>query len=356
MKKRLAFCYLLCGLCFSASRSGAQDIHFSQFYETAILRNPALTGIFSGDYKLGVNYRTQWTDLSVPFQTALVSGETRILVNRDLADYVSFGIVATYDKAGSINFTSMQVYPAINYNKALEDVHNSYLSVGFAGGYEQRSVDESKMTFSSQYVGGNYSSLNPSGENMTFTPIHNYDLSAGVSLNSSLGTHNRINYYLGLAAYHITRPSETFQGEDEFIRLNTKWEANFGFKYSITEQYALTVHFNYSNQAPYQEIIGGGFLSWRSMNDVMVYNNFTLYLGLFYRLHDAIIPTVKFDYHNYSVTFSYDDNTSTLKPASTGVGGYEISLFMRGWYKKNINLTDAVRCPRFEETDNSAFQ
>ena len=28
--------------------SNAQDIHFSQFYENAILRNPALTGIFSG--------------------------------------------------------------------------------------------------------------------------------------------------------------------------------------------------------------------------------------------------------------------------------------------------------------------
>src|SRR6202012_1123067 len=111
--------------------ANAQDIHFSQFYENAILQNPALTGIFSGDYKVGVDCRTQWTDLSVPFETAVVSAETRVLVNRELADYVSFGVVATYDKAGIIDFTSIQVYPAINYNKALEDKHNSYLSVGF---------------------------------------------------------------------------------------------------------------------------------------------------------------------------------------------------------------------------------
>lgn len=355
MKKRLFSSCVLYVLCFTATRSAAQDIHFSQFYETAILRNPALTGIFSGDYKVGVNYRTQWTDLSVPFETALVSAETRILVNKDNADYVSFGLVSTYDKAGAINFTSIQVCPAINYNKFLDDVHRSYLSVGFMGGYEQRSVDQSKMTFSSQYVGGNYSPLNPSGENEVFTPVHNFDLSAGVSLNSSFGEHNRINYYLGAAAYHITKPSETFQGENAFIRLNTKWEADAGFKYSITQQYALTMHFNYSNQAPYQETIGGGFISWKSMNSVMAYNNFTLYLGLFYRLHDAIIPTVKFDYHNYSITFSYDDNNSSLKPASTGVGGYEISLFMRGSYKKTRNAADAVRCPRFEDVDNSAF-
>ena len=191
---------------------------------------------------------------------------------------------------------------------------------------------------------------------MTFTPNQNYDLSAGVSLNSSIGSNNRVNYYIGGAAYHITKPSESFEGEDEFIRLNTKWEADFGFKYSITEQYAVTMHFNYSNQAPYQETIGGGFVSWKNINNAIPSNNFTLYLGLFYRLQDAIIPTFKFDYQSYSVTFSYDVNNSSLKAASSGVGGYEISLFMRGNYKKNKNAADAVRCPRFEETDNSAFQ
>jgi type IX secretion system PorP/SprF family membrane protein len=356
MKRYFSLILIMCVLGIGVQKTNAQDIHFSQFYENSILRNPALTGIFSGDYKFGVNMRTQWTQLSVPFQTALVSGETRILVNREVGDYVSFGIAATYDKAGSINFTSIQVYPAINYNKALEDKHNSYLSVGFAGGYEQRSVDMTKMTFSSQYVGGSYSAINPSGENTPFKDVQNYDLSAGVSLNSSIGHNNRMNYYLGAAVYHITKPSESFEGENEFIRLSTKWEGNLGFKYSITEQYALTMHFNYTSQAPYQETIGGGFLSWRSLNSIEAQNNFTLYVGVFYRLQDAIIPTVKVDYQNYSVTFSYDVNNSSLQPASTGVGGYEISLFMRGNYKKTKNETDQVRCPRFEETDNSAFQ
>ena len=59
------------------STTQAQDIHFSQFYENGILRNPALTGIFSGDYKAGVNYRTQWSSISVPFQTMLATAEDR---------------------------------------------------------------------------------------------------------------------------------------------------------------------------------------------------------------------------------------------------------------------------------------
>src|ERR1044071_1270168 len=140
MKKNLVLLSIL-GCSVIALQSAAQDIHFSQFYENAMIRNPALTGIFSGDYKAGVNYRQQWSNISVPFTTVLASAESRILVNRDVGDYLSYGVAMSYDKAGSINFQSMQVYPAINFNKAIEDNHNSYLSAGFTAGYIQRSVD-----------------------------------------------------------------------------------------------------------------------------------------------------------------------------------------------------------------------
>ena len=153
-------------------------------------------GIYSGDYKVGADYRNQWGSITAPFQTALISGEARIVVNREIGDYISFGLAASYDKAGSIDFTSVEVYPAINYNKALEDVHNTYLSVGLTGGYIARTVDMSKATFSSQYVGGNYSSSNPTGETAPFKSLTNYDVGAGVSINSSIGSSNKFNYYV----------------------------------------------------------------------------------------------------------------------------------------------------------------
>lgn len=326
--------------------SRAQDIHFSQFYENAILRNPGLTGIFSGDYKAGVNYRTQWSNISVPFTTAIASAETRISTNKEVGDYISFGVCATYDKAGSIDFTSMQVYPAINYNKSMEDIHNTYLSVGFTAGYIQRSVDMSKMTFSSQYAGG-FNPSNPSGENLTFKNVQNYDLGAGVSVNSSAGNNNQVNYYIGAAAYHVTQPNQTFKDQGQFIRLTTRWSGNLGVKYLIKDQYAVTFHFNYTKQSPYQEIIGGGLVSWKSIGQNVP--NFTLYAGAFFRVGDAIIPTIKMDYEAYSLTFSYDVNTSQLKPATNGYGGYEVSLYIRGEYKRAARATDATRCPGFED-------
>jgi len=326
----------------------AQDIHFSQFYENAILRNPGLTGIFSGDYKAGINYRRQWSSISAPYETVLASLETRINVNEDVADYLSFGLTSTYDRAGSINFNSLQVYPAINYNKSLEDAHQSYLSAGFTAGYVQRSVDPSKMTFSSQYFGGTFNPGAGSGENITNTKLSYLDLGAGVSFNSSIGEYNTINYYIGAAAFHINRPRAAFSESESFLRLDMKWNGNLGVHYQINEQIGLTTHMNYSRQGKYQEIIGGALVGWRNI-DPNMQTQFTIYAGMFCRVNDALIPTLKMDYKQYSFTVSYDVNTSSLKTASNGMGGMEISVYTRGYLTKGIWKQDKTKCPRFEQ-------
>ena len=244
MKNYLKLATVVCVSLISEGKALAQDIHFSQFYENAILRNPALTGIFSGDYKAGINYRSQWSNISVPFQTVLGSVESRISVNEDVGDFLSFGVTATYDKAGSISFNSLQVYPAINYNKSLEDRHQSYLSFGFTAGYVQRSVDPSKMTFASQYVGGSYSASNASGENIQNTKLGYLDLGAGVSFNSSIGEFNNVNYYIGASAFHVNKPKAAFSESESFLRMQMKWSGNMGVHAALNEQVGLTVHAN----------------------------------------------------------------------------------------------------------------
>lgn len=342
---KLAVATLLGGL--AGEQATAQDIHFSQFYENAILRNPALTGIFSGDYKAGVNYRSQWSNISVPFQTVLASAESRITVSEETGDNLSFGVTATYDKAGSIGFNSVQVYPAINYNKALEDRHQSYLSAGFTAGYVQRSFDPSRMTFSSQYQGGYFNAGNSSNEQITNSKNAYLDVGAGVSFNSSLGELNHINYYLGVAAYHLNKPKAAFSQNDAFLRMQTKWNGSLGVQYLVNTQVGITFHGNFSRQGTYQEIIGGGLVSWRNI-DANLNTVFVIYGGVFYRWKDAWIPTLKMDYKEYSFTISYDVNSSGLKTASNGMGGMEISVFSRGILNKGPWMQDKNKCPRFE--------
>jgi type IX secretion system PorP/SprF family membrane protein len=354
MKANVTKKSLLLGLMLAAGIGAkAQDIHFSQFYENSILRNPGLTGIFSGDYKAGVNYRTQWGNISNPFQTVIASAETRINISEETHDYLSFGLCTSYDQAGSIDFNSLQVTPAINYNKSLNDQRASYLSLGFAAGYIQRSINPSKMTTDDMYINGGFDPNAASGENMTSVQVKNFDVSAGLSFNSTIGDQGQVVYYIGASAFHITRPRQSFNPNESFIRLNPRFTGNVGIQARLTSNFGLVVHANYTNQQPYRETIFGAMLNWRGT--VKEAQRVAVYAGCFMRMQDAIIPTVRLDYQTYSFTMSYDVTTSSLKPSLNSKGGWEFSIYARGRYNRKNNPLDQMHCPKFEEAMQSEF-
>ncbi|MBS1781655.1 MAG: PorP/SprF family type IX secretion system membrane protein [Bacteroidetes bacterium] len=326
----------------------AQDVHFSQFYENAILRNPSLTGIFTGDYRVTVNYRNQWSSFATAFNTTLINAETKIPIRNDGGDVLSVGLCAYYDKAGTINFNSLATYLALNYSKALDDEHHTFLSVGLAGGYLQRSIDVSKMTFGNQYVAGNFNN-SVGSQNISNNHLYNFDVGAGVSVNSSIGSGNRTQYYIGIAGYHVQKPKQSFNDDGNFVRLNTRWTGSLGLSTALNESIHLVLHGYAQWQDPYQEIIGGGMLSFSS-RDIEKHTTLTLSAGCYYRWQDAIIPTLKLEYKNWGLVLSYDVNSSGKRMYINQAGGYEISLFSRGFFLRNKDSRDALICPRFEST------
>ncbi len=59
----------------------AQDLHFSQFFNSPLTTNPANTGFIpDGDYRLGINYRDQWSSImAVPYKTMSAFGDMQIM-------------------------------------------------------------------------------------------------------------------------------------------------------------------------------------------------------------------------------------------------------------------------------------
>ena len=55
----------------------AQDIHFSQFNETPVLLNPALS-CTAFDTRIIANYKNQWASVTTPFRTYGISIERAI--------------------------------------------------------------------------------------------------------------------------------------------------------------------------------------------------------------------------------------------------------------------------------------
>jgi type IX secretion system PorP/SprF family membrane protein len=328
-----------------ATKANAQaDIHFSQFYETSILRNPALTGIFSDDYKLGIYHRNQWSSVAHPYQTFLGTAESRVSLSRNSEDFFSFGLLSYVDKAGSVDQKITTFYPAVNYNKSINPDHNTFLSVGFTGGYMQYSFDPDKATFDNQYLNGLYDPHNPSLENLSNAKITMWDLGAGVNYNTSTGENNNVTYMVGVSGYHFTRPKFSYDANVD-LRQNIRWNGNFAVGTSVSQDIVLQGYVNYAMQGTYQEIMAGGLVNWTRMA-VRMKPELTLSLGAFYRYNDAVIPVFKVRYKNLAVATSYDVNVSGLKQASKMDGGFEFTMFLVGNYSYK-GIAKKTVCPKF---------
>src|SRR5829696_624925 len=113
----------------------AQDLHFSQFFNSPLSTNPANTGFIpDGDYRLGVNFRDQWSSImSVPYKTMSAFGDVQIMKNRDQTGWIGVGGLILRDVAGSGNLTSTKLYGSVAYHQMMG--YSSLLSMGFNVGY-----------------------------------------------------------------------------------------------------------------------------------------------------------------------------------------------------------------------------
>ena len=341
MKK--IFTLVLCGMVVITA--SAQDIHFSQFYETAILRNPALMGTYKGDYKVVAVYRSQWDAISKPFRTGMISGETRLPVKGQSGDYFTAGILTFFDRAGSIDLQTVGIYPSLSFSKYLSEESRTFITAGFTGGFIQRSFDPSKMTTNLQYESGRHNPILPTGESFSNNRLTNWDLGAGIAVNSA-AYEERLTYYAGISSYHFSSPKVSFDQNNTFARLDVKWNISGGGSYRLTDQYGIRAHLNYSRQGVYNEFILGGLLGWKRITNNEADPELSVYGGVFYRFNDAAIPTFKVDYKNLSITTSYDFTISSLRPANNGNGGFEISVMHSGLFNNEKYERSRTICPK----------
>ena len=109
MKKFLTKNLFACLVILFAVEAVAQDIHFSQFYETPLYRNPALAGIVSGDVRVQTVYRNQWNSIANAYKTSSLNAEYKMPIG-GADDYLTVAAQVFYDKAGTSNLTTTHFY------------------------------------------------------------------------------------------------------------------------------------------------------------------------------------------------------------------------------------------------------
>jgi type IX secretion system PorP/SprF family membrane protein len=320
--------------------ASAQDLNFSQFHELPLLRNPALAGIYTGDFRATSAFRSQWGSVTVPYTSQALSIEMKSGVSQTSDDYFSVGVQLVRDKSGDSKFGKTQILPMLAYHKSMSAERDSYLTMAFMGGIVQQRFDPSQLRFDDEFQNGIYTP-NSTSQVFTRTQLNYIDAAVGLSFSSETG--NGIKYYIGGALFHFTKPKVAFYQKDEIV-LNHKWIANGGFSLPLSETEHFIMYIDYFQQGRYSQGQGGILYRNEVWSDGDV-NGLTLTGGALMRWNDAVIPVVRLDYNKIAMGLSYDANLSKLRSASQLRGGFELTLSFKTALNINNSSLQKMKCP-----------
>lgn len=308
-----------------------QDIHFSQMRFSPLNLNPALAGV-ENKLQATVNYRNQWNSVAEPFETIGASFDFRFKEKSRANGFFAGGVNFFNDVAGNAKVTSTNANLNLAYHLYLN--RNSTLGLSIQGGFGQRGISPREGTWSTQFAGDGFNQDLASGENFDATNRTFFDAGAGMVYNfkSQSNASRRLSsreITAGVAAFHVNRPEQSFLtvGEDQ---LAVRWSAFVHGNYALkNSKLSLMPGIYYNRQGKFQELLGGTYL--RSVlsesSQVTGFKKETaLSFGLFYRLKDAFVTKLMFEYHTLALGLAYDFNVSKLTPASSGRGGAEVFL------------------------------
>ena len=95
MSGRLNLLLYLPLLLLAGGAARAQDLHFSQFFEAPLLRNPSLAGIFNGDVRVQMVYRDQWNSFTNAYRTGSLNAEYKMPIGKG-NDFITTGLHAAH--------------------------------------------------------------------------------------------------------------------------------------------------------------------------------------------------------------------------------------------------------------------
>lgn len=302
--------------------SSAQDIHYSQFYNSPLNINPGLTGIFNGDIRFLGNYRSQWyTDNLGRYMTFTAAADKKFYPkDRSKGNFWSGGLLFNYDLAGDSKLSVGHLGVSGSYTWQFST--NNFLSLGGLAGVSQRRFKLEDLMWDNQWDGFKRDPDRPSGENFESTSNFFVDLSAG--LNYRWQKSPRTKFDIGLGAFHLNQPDQSFIEDAVKDQLPIRLSTYAITSWRLARLFDLLVHANAQFQGPYDEVVIGAFgkvyLNQRKGAEL------ALSLGAGYRFGDAVIPKIAVDYGPWHGEFSFDINISDFDVATRGRGGPEFTL------------------------------
>ena len=319
-------------LVLAVNEAIAQSPVFSQYYSSGLYLNPALAGLEKDTY-FGMNYRSQWTNLSLPFNTfqfSFIQPITKPGARKK--HWGGVGLSFLNDVAGSNKeFTTQGLSLSLAYDLHLNRFGNNVIALAAQAGASQQRINYSSMRWSSQYstfTGFDESLPGETGlvNDNVFHPVFNAGLMWYYTNRQRSLSHYSTSVYNGIAVYNLIRSNGFY--------LNKKADASLLYKVhgGFISTWSRKVEISPNYLVQYQEgsfqINAGVYVGYSIINasPSAQTGNLKVLLGVWYRLQDAIIISTGLSNAIWNVGFSYDSNVFSLSKAFGYGSAYEISL------------------------------
>lgn len=317
----------------------AQDLHFSQFYNSPLNLNPALTGVYHQDKRFVANLRSQWSSVPVPFMTTSIAYDQKFLNDGRLGNNIlGGGLFLNYDKAGDAEMQTTQIGGSIAYTRQISKMH--FISGGFRLLMAQRRFDITKLTFDKQFVDGTFIPTANTGEDFSNFNYNYVDIGAGINWLFQIS--KRMKFHFGVSATHLNEPRATFFKNDD-IRQSQRWNLHLDAAIQLAQKVDLMPAAIFSMQGVQQERLFGTAIRYHL--DERFAREKSISVGTWYRMNDAAIASFGLNYPTWQAMISYDFNTSNFANATNGAGGVELSFIYTVTTVKP--MTDRKTCPIF---------
>ena len=303
------------------SRLDAQDLHYSQFYNSPQNINPALTGVFNGDHRIMVSMRDQWRFVPVPWFTLSAAYDRKLYVLKGDKHFLGVGASLNHDRQGDSKLN----LSTINLNGAYHRIINAQniISGGLVLGFSSRGFNNRLLTWDKQWDGEAFDSNLPTGESFSNLERINF-LETGLGLNYRYQKNSRTFADLGASAIHLLKPNSAFYNND-VADLPRRISLSGTGQIRLVQAFDLQLHVLHQIQGKYTETILGGlgkiYLSEKRGKE------FQLHFGMGYRTAQSFIPIMAVQFNNIYAGLSYDIDTNKFNDiVNSNKGGPEIHV------------------------------
>jgi type IX secretion system PorP/SprF family membrane protein len=325
----------------SLLRLHAQDIHFTQFTQSPIFLNPALTGNFDGDLRFSGNFKNQWFTIPVPYNSGTFAVDANFLNDMFIHGNCGIGLLGYMDESGDSRFRTMGTSLSFSFNKYIGRRYRAVLSFGINAGYVFKGINTESLRWDEQFNGDFYdAAINPTDPGLLArNNLHNFDWGFGMNYTTPFA--NGSYFSIGGSLQHINAAYQSFYAHSTNVILQKRPVVYANLQVKLSGKLYLRPELFYQWQDDKQELVASSLLRYVLREKSS--EKLALIGGLYYRAGDALAPTFRIEYNPWTIGISYDFNSSSLSRISSYQGGIEISvIYIQKYRKKKYSFNS---CP-----------